>query len=199
MEIQTQDPNPPALDLADIKQVLETVLLASGTPLSLNELKKVFDGEINAELLRHSLDELRSDWQGRGVELAQLADGWRFQTRSGFQTYLDRLNPEKPPRYSRATLETLAVIAYRQPVTRGDVEEIRGVAVNTQIVRTLEERGWIESIGHKDVPGRPALYATSKQFLSDLGLRALSELPPLPEVGRELLSTEQIELPPTAE
>ena len=119
------------------------------------------------------------DWQGRAVELVQLADGWRFQTRPEVQPYLDRLNPEKPPRYSRAVLETLAVIAYRQPVTRGDVEEIRGVAVNRQIVKTLEERGWIEVVGHHDAPGRPALYATTRQFLSDLNLRGLSELPPL--------------------
>ena len=173
--------------LAEIKRVLETVLLASVAPLSLAELKKVFDQALSNDFLRRALEELRADWQGRGVELVQLADGWRFQTRSEFQHYLDRLNPEKPPRYSRATLETLAIIAYRQPVTRGDVEEIRGVAVNSQIVKTLEERGWIEVVGHKDVPGRPALFATTRQFLSDLGLRALSELPPLPELARELV------------
>ncbi len=173
--------------LAEIKRILETVLLASPAPLSLAELKRVFDKEFSHDFLRRALEELRADWQGRGVELVFLADGWRFQTRADYQHYLDRLNPEKPPRYSRATLETLAIIAYRQPVTRGDVEEIRGVAVNSQIVKTLEERGWIEVVGHKDVPGRPALFATTRQFLSDLGLRALSELPPLPELARELV------------
>lgn len=179
------------LNLPEIKRILETVLLAASTPLTLAELKKVFPVELNNELLRLALDELRSDWRGRGVELVQLAEGWRFQTRLEYQPYLDRLNPEKPPRYSRATLETLAVIAYRQPVTRGDIEEIRGVAVNTQIVKTLEERGWIEVVGHKEVPGRPALYATTKQFLSDLGLRALSELPPLPELAQDLVASLQ--------
>lgn len=179
------------LNLPEIKRVLETVLLAGTAPMTLGELKKVFPVELNNALLRAALDELRGDWQGRGVELVQLAQGWRFQTRLEFQPYLDRLNPEKPPRYSRATLETLAVIAYRQPVTRGDIEEIRGVAVNTQIIKTLEERGWVEMVGHKDVPGRPGLYATTKQFLSDLGLRALSELPPLPEPARDLVVTRQ--------
>jgi segregation and condensation protein B len=182
--------------LAEIKRVLETVLLASAAPLTLAELKRVFDTELSNDFLRRALEELRADWQGRGVELAFVADGWRFQTRSEYQHYLDRLNPEKPPRYSRATLETLAIIAYRQPVTRGDVEEIRGVAVNSQIVKTLEERGWIEVVGHKDVPGHPALFATTRQFLSDLGLRALSELPPLPELARELIERAQAdELP----
>jgi segregation and condensation protein B len=188
-----QTPSQPSegLNLPEIKRVLEAVLLAGSAPMSLAELKKVFPLELNNELLRAALDELRSDWQGRGVELVQLAEGWRFQTRQEYQPYLDRLNPEKPPRYSRATLETLAVIAYRQPVTRGDIEEIRGVAVNTQIVKTLEERGWIEVVGHKEVPGRPGLYATTKQFLSDLGLRALSELPPLPELAKDLVASLQ--------
>lgn len=185
----TPTPSQPSegLNLPEIKRVLETVLLSGSAPMTLAELKKVFSVELNNELLRLALDELRSDWQGRGVELVQLAEGWRFQTRLEYQQYLDRLNPEKPPRYSRATLETLAVIAYRQPVTRGDIEDIRGVAVNTQIVRTLEERGWIEVVGHKEVPGRPGLYATTRQFLSDLGLRALSELPPLPELAKDLV------------
>lgn len=173
--------------LADVKRVLETVLLAQQQPMSLTELRKVFDTDMPPDFLRKALDELRQDWEGRGVELVLVAEGWRFQTRPEYQVYLDRLNPEKPPRYSRATLETLAVIAYRQPVTRGDIEEIRGVTVSSQIIRTLEERGWIETVGHRDVPGRPALYATTKRFLSDLNLRALSELPPLPEVTREEL------------
>ena len=184
-------PDVAELNLPEIKRVLETVLLAGNAAMTLNELKKVFPVELNNELLRLALEELRGDWQGRGVELVQIAEGWRFQTRQEFQPYLDRLNPEKPPRYSRATLETLAVIAYRQPVTRGDIEEIRGVAVNTQIVKTLEERGWIEVVGHKEVPGRPGLYATTKQFLSDLGLRALSELPPLPELAKDLIASLQ--------
>jgi len=188
-----------ATQLDEIKRILETVLLASSGPMSLVELKRVFEVELSNDFLRRALEELRADWQGRGVELVQLADGWRFQTRIEYQRYLDRLNPEKPPRYSRATLETLAVIAYRQPVTRGDVEEIRGVAVNTQIVRTLEERGWIEVVGHKEVPGRPALFSTTKQFLSDLGLRALSELPPLPELAKDLQASALFEQPPPTE
>jgi len=191
-------PSPAADTLAEIKRVLETVLLASAAPMSLAELKRVFPSELNNELLRAALEDLRGDWQGRGVELVLLAQGWCFQTRPEYQPYLDRLNPEKPPRYSRATLETLAVIAYRQPVTRGDIEEIRGVAVNTQIIRTLEERGWIEVVGHKEVPGRPGLYATTRQFLSDLGLRALSELPPLPELARDMVASLQGGLVPEA-
>lgn len=181
-------------NLTDVKRVLETILLAQSQPLTMAELRKVFQDELHPDFLRKALDELRQDWQGRGVELVLVAEGWRFQTRPEYQVYLDRLNPERPPRYSRATLETLAVIAYRQPVTRGDIEEIRGVAVSSQIIRTLEERGWIETVGHRDVPGRPALYATTKRFLADLNLRSLSELPPLPEVAREeLLPAEVID------
>ena len=186
------------LNLEEVKRVLEAVLLSSSGALSLAELKRVFEVELGNDFLRRALEELRADWQGRAVELVQVADGWRFQTRPEVQSYLDRLNPEKPPRYSRAVLETLAVIAYRQPVTRGDVEEIRGVAVNSQIVKTLEERGWIEVVGHKDVPGRPALFATTRQFLSDLNLRALSELPPLPELARDLIPSEPLEDAPDA-
>lgn len=182
-------------NLEDIKRVLETVLLASSQPLTLGELKRVFADELHNDLLRRALEELRQQWQGRGVELALVAEGWRFQTRPAFQVYLDRLNPEKPPKYSRAVLETLSIIAYRQPVTRGDIEEIRGVTVNSQTIKSLEERGWIEVVGHRDVPGRPALLATTRQFLSDLGLRALSELPPLPEVAKESLFTEAADNP----
>jgi segregation and condensation protein B len=167
-----------------LKTVLETVLLASAVPLTLAQLRKSVGEEFEADTLRRTLDELRDDWKGRGVELVQVAEGWRFQTRTDFQAWLDRLNPEKPPKYSRAVLETLAIIAYRQPVTRGDIEDIRGVTVSSQIIKTLEERGWIEAVGHKEVPGRPALYATTKTFLGDLGLRALDELPPLPEPGQ---------------
>ncbi|MBU1664907.1 MAG: SMC-Scp complex subunit ScpB [Gammaproteobacteria bacterium] len=181
------------LNLDEVKRVLEAVLLSSSGALTLAELKRVFEVELGNDFLRRALEELKSDWRGRAVELVLVAEGWRFQTRPDVQPYLDRLNPEKPPRYSRAVLETLAVIAYRQPVTRGDVEDIRGVAVNSQIVRALEERGWIEVVGHKEVPGRPALFATTKQFLSDLNLRALSELPPLPELARDLIPQESLE------
>ncbi|HEX8980953.1 MAG TPA: SMC-Scp complex subunit ScpB [Parasulfuritortus sp.] len=181
---------PPINNLDDAKTVLETVLLSTSEPLTLNELKRVFEDELNADFLRIALEELRQEWQGKGVELTLVADGWRFQTKPDYQHYVDRLNPEKPPKYSRAVLETLSIIAYRQPVTRGDIEEIRGVTVNSQIVKTLEDRGWIEVVGHKEVPGRPALFATTKQFLSDLGLRALSELPALPEMAKETLFAE---------
>ncbi len=189
---------PAQLDLGEAKRVLEAVLLSSSVALTLNELKRVFEVELGNDFLRRALEELKSDWRGRAVELVLVADGWRFQTRPEVQPYLDRLNPEKPPRYSRAVLETLAVITYRQPVTRGDVEEIRGVAVNSQIVKTLEERGWIEVVGHKEVPGRPALFATTRQFLSDLGLRALFELPPLPDMARDLIPVEALEEVATA-
>lgn len=174
--------NPPS-NLEDVKRILEVVLLAQQQPLSLAELRKVFEDALHPDFLRRALDELRQAWEGRAVELVQVAEGWRFRTRPEYQVYLDRLHPEKPPRYSRAVLETLAVIAYRQPVTRGDIEAIRGVAVSSQIIRTLEERGWIETVGYRQVPGRPALYATTKRFLSDLNLRDLSELPPLPEIA----------------
>ncbi|MEN6585002.1 MAG: SMC-Scp complex subunit ScpB [Sulfuricella sp.] len=169
--------------LGEIKTILETALLVSQEPLTLHQLGKLFDEAPGAEALRKLLDELRSDWSGRGVELVSVAGGWRFQSRPEYQKYLDRLNPEKPPRYSRAVLETLAIIAYRQPVTRGDIEEIRGVAVSTQVIRTLEERGWIDAIGHREVPGRPALLATTRKFLDDLNLRTLNELPPLEELA----------------
>ena len=165
------------------KIVLETALLTAERPLPLAELRKLFADELNADTLRVLLDELRSDWSGRGVELVALASGWRFQSTAAMRVYLDRLNAEKPPRYSRAVLETLAIIAYRQPVTRGDIEDIRGVAVTPQVVKLLEERGWIECIGHRETPGRPALFATTRSFLDDLGLRSLEELPPLSGQG----------------
>jgi segregation and condensation protein B len=172
----------------DLKRVLETALLVAVEPLTLNELKRMFEQDesgsgMTNDTLRSALDALRVDWQGKGVELVQVADGWRFQTRADMQPWLTRLKNEKPPRYSRAVLETLAIIAYRQPVTRGDIEDIRGVAVNPHIIKTLEERGWIEAIGHRDVPGRPALFGTTGHFLSDLNLLSLSELPPLDELG----------------
>lgn len=170
-------------DLGEIKRVLEVALLTSQDPLTLQELKRLFDEELSQDILRRLLEELREDWIGKGVELVNVASGWRFQSRPEMQQFLDRLNPQKLPRYSRAVLETLAIVAYRQPVTRGDIEEIRGVAVSSPVLRTLESRGWIEAIGHRDVPGRPALYATTKNFLNDLNLRSLEELPPLSDLG----------------
>ncbi len=167
----------------EAKIVLEAALLCAPQPLSIGELRSLFDDELDADAIRTLLEELRGHWCGRGVELSTLATGWRFQTTAQMAPYLGRLNPEKPPRYSRALLETLAIIAYRQPVTRGDIEEIRGVTVAGHLVRTLEERGWVEVIGHKDVLGRPELLGTTRQFLDDLGLRSLGELPVLLEPG----------------
>jgi segregation and condensation protein B len=169
-----------------VKRVLEAALLAAREPMTPNDMKKMFDEELSTDTLRKLLDQLREDWAERPVELIQLASGWRFRTRAEYLPFLERLNPEKPPKYSRAVLETLAIIAYRQPVTRGDIEEIRGVAVNANVVKTLEERGWIDVVGHRDTPGRPALFATTKQFLDDLGLRSVSELPPLEQISQTL-------------
>jgi segregation and condensation protein B len=171
---------------AEAKRILEAVLLASQEPLGVAELKRLFDDEVSAETLRHLLTELREEWNGRAVELVSLASGWRFQTRAEFRPYVERLFPEKPPRYSRAVMETLAIIAYRQPVTRGDIEDIRGVTVSGQIIQTLENRGWIDAVGQRETPGRPALYATTRKFLDDLGLRTLEELPPLEEIAKTL-------------
>jgi segregation and condensation protein B len=171
---------------AQLKQVLEAVLLSAQQPLSVSELRKVFVEEIGVDVVRVLLDGLRVDWAERPLELVQLASGWRFRTRAEFLPYLERLNPEKPPKYSRAVLETLAIIAYRQPVTRGDIEDIRGVTVATQIIKVLEERGWIDVVGHRDTPGRPALLATTKKFLDDLGLRSVTELPPLEMMNQTL-------------
>ena len=168
----------------DYKRVLETALLAAVEPLPLAELKKLFDDPFDDDTWRTLLDDLRRDWAERGVELVQLSSGWRFQTRPEYQVFLDRLKNEKPPKYSRAVMETLAIIAYRQPVTRGDIEDIRGVAVSPNVIKTLEGRGWVDTVGHRDSPGRPALYATTRKFLDDLGLRSLSELPPLAEIER---------------
>lgn len=185
MNMQMND-TPTINNLEELKRILEAALLATDTPLSLREMKRMFEQELSEDMLRRALDELKTSWEGRGTELVQVAEGWRFQTRPEMQSYLARMRNEKPPRYSRAVLETLAIIAYRQPVTRGDVEDIRGVSVNAQIIKTLEERGWIEAVGHRDVPGRPALFATTPRFLSDLGLRSLQELPPLEELGNLL-------------
>ena len=180
----------PPSNTGELKRVLEAVLLSTQQPLSLLELKRVFaDGNgdrISTDVLRVLLDELRVEWADRPVELLQLASGWRFRTRPEYLPYLERLNPEKPQKYSRAVLETLAIIAYRQPVTRGDIEDIRGVTVATQIIKVLEERGWVDVVGHRDTPGRPALLATTKKFLDDLGLRSVTELPPLEMMNQSL-------------
>lgn len=167
------------MNTQEAKIVLETALICAQEPLRVGDLRRLFADDVGADTIRVLLEELRQDWQPRGVELVALASGWRFQSRPEMREFLDRLNPEKPPKYSRAVMETLAIIAYRQPVTRGDIEEIRGVTVSTEVVKKLEDRSWIEVIGHRDVPGRPALYATTKAFLDDLGLRSLDELPPL--------------------
>lgn len=173
-------------NLGELKRVLEAALLAAQQPLTVSELRRMFTEEIAPDVVRKLLDELRDEWASRPAELVQLASGWRFRTRPEYLPYLGRLNPERPPKYSRAVLETLAIIAYRQPVTRGDIEEIRGVTVATQVIKALEERGWVDAVGHRDTPGRPALFATTKKFLDDLGLRSLTELPPLEEINHAL-------------
>jgi segregation and condensation protein B len=177
----------------EAKKVLETALLCAREPMTIHAMKKLFVDEsaagraagpgVGADTIKILLEELRQDWRDRGIEIVSLASGWRFQSRPEMKPYLDRIAPEKPPKYSRATLETLAIIAYRQPVTRGDIEEIRGVAVNSQTIKMLEDRGWIDVVGHREVPGRPALLGTTKQFLDDLGLAARSQLPPLQQVA----------------
>ncbi|TAH41269.1 MAG: SMC-Scp complex subunit ScpB [Betaproteobacteria bacterium] len=178
-------------------RIVEAALLAAPAPLAVADLRRLFDDDPGPELVRKLLDELRAQWAaaGRGVELVQLASGWRFQTRPEYQAYLDRLKDERPPRYSRAVMETLAIIAYRQPVTRGDIEDIRGVAVSPNVLKTLESRGWVDVVGHRDTPGRPALFATTRRFLDDMGLRSLTELPALTEIERimDLVDTSQIE------
>ncbi len=168
-----------------IKRVLEAALLCSASPLSMTEMRRLFDNELNAELLRPLLDEITAEWAERPVELVNVASGWRFQSQPEYAAYINRLTPEKAPKYSRAVMETLAIVAYRQPVTRGDIEEIRGVSVSSQIIKTLEERGWIDVIGHKEVPGRPALFGSTRQFLDDLGLVSIKELPSIDEMGDE--------------
>ena len=165
------------MNTADAKRVLETALICSQQPLQLREMRALFDEGLGSDTLKVLLQELQQDWAQRGVELVGVATGWRFQSRPEMREYLDRLHPEKPPRYTRATLETLAIIAYRQPVTRGDIEDIRGVTVNSLLLKQLEDRGWVEVIGHREAIGRPALFATTKHFLDDLGLESLDQLP----------------------
>ena len=170
------------MDELQIRNIIEAALLTAGEPVSAAKLAKLFDPPLEAELMTKALDDLGRSWAGRSVELVEVASGWRFQGKPAIQPYLDRLAPEKPPRYSRAVMETLAIIAYQQPVTRGDIEAVRGVAVSTNVVKSLEDRQWVEVVGHRETPGRPALYATTKTFLDDLGLRSLSELPSLAEL-----------------
>src|SRR3954464_983710 len=173
------------MNTQEAKIVLETALICAQEPLKLGDLRKLFADGVSADTVRTLLEDLKQDWSGRGVELVGLASGWRFQSKPAMRSYLDRLHPEKPPKYSRAVLETLAIIAYRQPVTRGDMEDIRGVTINALILKQLEDRGWVEVIGHREAPGRPALFATTRQFLDDLGLHSLDQLPMLDSPVRQ--------------
>ena len=178
-------------DTQQMRNIVEAALLTAGEPVAIGTLAKLFEPALDTLTVQQVLAEIAADWTGRSVELVQVASGWRFQCKPAVQSYLDRLTPEKPPRYSRAVMETLAIIAYKQPVTRGDIEAIRGVAVSTNVIKTLEDRQWIEAVGHRETPGRPALYATTKAFLDDLGLTSLAELPPLAELD----SSHLMELP----
>ena len=181
------------MNTLDAKRVLETALICSQQPLPLRDMGALFNGTLNLDSIKVLLAELENDWAERGVELVQIATGWRFQSRPYMREFLDRLHPEKPPKYTRATLETLAIIAYRQPVTRGDMEDIRGVTINSLILKQLEDRGWVDVIGHRETVGRPALYATTKQFLDDLGVTSLNELPPMGGQSEPSAMLEQID------
>jgi len=178
------------MDPQRAKNILEAALLCSVEPVAVKELTRLFDEALDAAVVTALLEDLRRDWSQKGLELVQVKTGWRFQTREDIKRYLEQMNPEKPPKYSRATLETLAIIAYKQPVTRGDIESIRGVTVSTQVMKALEDRGWIEAIGHRDAPGRPSLWATTAQFLADLNLSSLSELPALDDEKDQRLADE---------
>jgi segregation and condensation protein B len=171
------------MNTLDAKRVLETALLCAAQPLSVRELRQLFNDELAADTLKTLLQDVQNDWTQRGIELVQVASGWRMQSRPEMRDFLDRLHPEKPPKYSRAAMETLAIIAYRQPVTRGDMEDIRGVTINSLVLKQLEDRGWVEVIGHRETVGRPMLYATTRQFLDDLGVASLDQLPPLESPG----------------
>ena len=171
-------------DLAHVRNVVEAALLTAPEPLQVAEISKLFDGDIDKEAIEEVLAGIGQSCEGRSFELVNVAGGWRFRTRPEFQRFLDRMNPQKPPRYSRAVLETLAIIAYKQPVTRGDIEDIRGVVVSANLIKALEARGWIEVVGNREVPGRPELFATTRQFLDDLNLKALTDLPPLDDLGQ---------------
>jgi segregation and condensation protein B len=172
------------MNLAHALRILETALLCGQQALSVRDMATLFQDALGEEDILTLLAQLQTEWEAKGIELVQVASGWRFQSRPQMREYLDRLHPEKPPRYTRATLETLAIIAYRQPVTRGDMEDIRGVTINSLLLKQLEDRGWVEVIGHREAPGRPALFATTKQFLDDLGLSSLGDLPPLEAMGQ---------------
>ena len=174
------------MNMAQAKRVLEAALLTAGQPLSLRDLRVLYDDELGADTLRVMLQEIELEWAHKGLELVHVASGWRFQSRPELRSYLDRLHPEKPPKYTRAVLETLAIIAYRQPVTRGDMEDIRGVTIGSQILKQLEDRGWVEVIGHRETVGRPSLFATTRQFLDDLGLSSLDQLPLLSQVDPQM-------------
>ena len=167
------------MNTVDAKRILETALICSPQPLTVRDLRVLFNDELGADTVKSLLESLQQDWTQGGVELVQVASGWRFQSRPELREYLDRLHPEKPPKYTRAAMETLAIIAYRQPVTRGDMEDIRGVTINSLVIKQLEDRGWVEVIGHRETVGRPALFATTRQFLDDLGLSSLDQLPTL--------------------
>ena len=182
------------MNTTDARRILETALICAQQPLTLRELGVLFNGGVAADSIKLALVELQDEWSGRGVELVHVASGWRFQSRPEMREYLDRLTPEKPPRYSRATLETLAIIAYRQPVTRGDMEDIRGVTINSLLLRQLEDRGWVEVIGHRETVGRPALYATTRQFLDDLSVESLAGLPSMNDTPAQIAKLEQFEL-----
>ena len=171
------------MNTAQAKRVLETALLTAGQPLSLRDMRVLFDDALGADTLRQMLQDIQQEWAQKGLELTSVASGWRFQSRPELRQFLDRLHPEKPPKYTRAVLETLAIIAYRQPVTRGDMEDIRGVTVNSLVIKQLEDRGWVEVIGHRETVGRPMLYATTRQFLDDLGIASLDQLPALETQG----------------
>ena len=181
------------MNTVDAKRVLETALICAQQPLPLRDMSVLFNGELASDSIKLALEELQNEWAGRGAELVHVASGWRFQSRPQMREFLDRLHPEKPPRYTRATLETLAIIAYRQPVTRGDMEDIRGVTINSLILKQLEDRGWVEVIGHRETVGRPALFATTKQFLDDLGVASLDQLPVMDSRGGHTAMPEQIE------
>jgi segregation and condensation protein B len=187
------------MNMVDAKRVLEAALLCAQQPMPLKNMRELFAESVGADTVKQMLDDLRSDWAGRGMELVCVASGWRFQSRPDMREYLDRLHPEKPPKYTRATLETLAIIAYKQPVTRGDMEDIRGVTISSLLIKQLEDRGWVEVIGHREAPGRPALFATTRQFLDDLGLASLDQLPLMesPEHSAEVLNGLETNLPLT--
>ena len=182
------------MNTSEAKVIIEAALLTAEQPLSVGDLRRLLNDELNADTVRMLLEQLRSDWQGRGLELVAVSTGWRFQSAVAMRHHLDLLNPERPPKYSRAVLETLAIIAYRQPVTRGDIEDVRGVTVSSSVIKTLEDRGWIEVVGHREVPGRPALFSTTAEFLDDLGLRSLSELPSLQDAGGEAVAELELQL-----